>query len=161
MADRGAEPGPAVVELLVHYPKKREVLGCDFEGLKEPEMVKDRPVVILSVSPARPELVLVAAISATEPIPLQPWHHPLSKDSLWDKKPRWVKCDMIYALSVGRLHPWKIAKDRNTGKRKYLYNHFLSRADFAAVQAGVLSALGIEPVEKQGPAEAGPMDQGT
>jgi uncharacterized protein YifN (PemK superfamily) len=149
--DDDEEAGPATT----HYPKKREVLGCDFSGMwAPPEMGKRRPIVILSASPARPKLALVIPLSTTPPNPVQPWHHKMSRG--WDKADRWAKCDMIYAVSLDRLfllrHGWK-----PDGKRRYLTNYRVTDEDFAAIQAGVLKALNIEPPKDKGPAgEAGP-----
>lgn len=123
-----------------HYPEKKEVLGCDFRGLISPEMMKNRPVVILSSSPARPNLALVIPLSCTAPTKPQPWHHKLSRDSSWDRRERWAKCDMIYAVSFARLSQWRIGK-KPDGKRAYLTNFLISDADFAAIKAGVLKAL--------------------
>jgi mRNA interferase MazF len=133
------------VQLHQHYPKKREVLCCDFAGMKEPEMIKERPVVILAYSPvARPGLAIIIPLSTSPPKPVQPWHHKLSLASQWDKIEHWAKCDMIYTLSIGRLSPWKIGKDPQTGKRKYLNNFFVSVDDFSAIHACVLKAMNIE-----------------
>jgi uncharacterized protein YifN (PemK superfamily) len=66
----------------MHYPRRGEVLGCDFEGLKEPEIIKERPVVIFSVSQARPNLAIVVPLSTTPPDTIQPWHHKL--ELVWE-----------------------------------------------------------------------------
>lgn len=128
-----------------HYPKAREVLECDFSGFRVPEMVKSRPVVIVSCSTARPGLVIVVPLSTTPPETEQPWHHMLSRASQWDKKARWVKCDMLYAVSCRRLSAWKLGGRTPDGKRKYLRNFFVSERDFAAIQAAILKALNIGP----------------
>lgn len=140
----GIPPPADPVELTMHYPRRREVLRCDFTGMSEPEMIKDRPVVILSCSPARPGLAIVIPLSTTPPNPPQPWHHRLSRASQWDSFERWAKCDMLYALRIGRLSPWKLGRSRATGERKYLRDFFVSEEDFAAIQRGVLRALGME-----------------
>lgn len=119
-----------------HYPKAREVLGCDFRGLTEPEMCKRRPVVVLSSSNARPGLAIVVPLSITAPIPPRPWHHHLSQASQWDRRERWAKCDMLYALSLRRLFPWRVG-------RATLRNFRIAEADFAAIQGAVLEALNI------------------
>lgn len=142
MAEHDEEAGPAAT----HYPKKREVLGCDFNGMRSPpEMGKHRPVVILSCSPARPRLALVIPLSTTAPEPVQPWHYKLSRQSSWDRMERWAKCDMIYAVSLDRLFLLRHGR-KPDGRRRYLVNYRVSAEDFAAIQAGVLKALNIEPL---------------
>lgn len=69
-----------------HSLTKGEVVGCYFDGFEEPEMVKDRPVMILSVSPARPGLEIVVPLSTTPPSRIELWHHKLSTASQWDIK---------------------------------------------------------------------------
>jgi len=125
-----------------HYPKAREVLGCDFRGLIKPEMYKRRPVVILSYSRARPGLAVVVPLSTTNPRPPRPWHHLLSQASQWDRQLRWAKCDMIYALSLKRLFSWRIGRDAS-GAQLLLQDFRIAEDDFTAVQDGVLAALKI------------------
>ena len=79
--------------MLRHYPKAREVLGCDFRGLEKPEMCKRRPVVVLSYSSARPGLAVVVPLSTTPPNPPRPWHHLLSQASQWcPSSNKWDRC---------------------------------------------------------------------
>lgn len=134
-----------------HYPKKREVLGCDFNGMRSPpEMGKQRPVIILSCSPARPRLALVVPLSTTAPKSVYPWHHKISSQSSWDRLERWAKCDMIYAVSFDRLFLLRYGR-KPDGRRRYLVNYRVTVEDFLAIQAGVLKALNIEPVTIQAP----------
>ena len=125
-----------------HYPKAREVLGCDFRGLIEPEMCKRRPVVILSYSRVRPGLAIVVPLSTTAPMPPRRWHHRLSQASQWDRDPRWAKCDMVYALSLRRLFAWRAGRDAS-GAPIILRNFRIAKDDFAAIQDAVLAALNI------------------
>lgn len=126
-----------------HDPCRREVLGCDFVGLRNPEMCKRRPVVIVSAAPARPRLAIVVPLSTSAPDPVRPWHYKLSAASQWDRRERWAKCDMIYAVSFDRFFLWKLGRDRATGKRLYLIEHRISEADFGHIQAAILKALNI------------------
>lgn len=126
-----------------HHPKVREVLGCDFRGFSAPEMCKRRPVVVLSYSNARPGLAIVVPLSTTPPKPRRSWHHQLSTASQWDRRPRWAKCDMLYALSLGRLFFWQLGRDAD-GKRKTLRDFRITEEDLAAVHAAVLAALNIQ-----------------
>ncbi len=126
----------------IHYPKAREVLGCDFRGLITPEMNKRRPVVILSYSHARPGLAVVVPLSTTAPIPPEAWHYELTQGSQWDRQRRWVKADMIYAVSLRRLFYWRVGRFESGGPI-LLQDFRISRNDFTAVQEAVLSALKI------------------
>lgn len=129
--------------MLRHYPKVREVLGCDFRVLSKPEMCKRRPVVILSYSRARPDLAIVVPLSTTEPRPRRPWHYLLSEPSQWDRRQRWAKCDMLYTLSLKRMFPWRVGRDAS-GQRIYLRNFRIAQDDFAKVQDAVLAGLNIK-----------------
>ena len=124
-------------------PKPKMVLACDFSDFKAPEMTKKRPVVIVSSSPARPNLCQVVPISRTEPGVMQAWHHPLSRASSWDRQKRWVKCDMIYTVSFARLDRWQKGKN-SQGKRTYLANFSVSDADFEAIKAGISHVIGLQ-----------------
>lgn len=125
-----------------HYPKAREVLGCDFRGLIRPEMCKRRPVVILSYSRVRPGLAIVVPLSTTAPIPSRRWHHRLSLESQWGRDTRWAKCDMVYAVSLRRLFVWREGRDAN-GAPIDIRNFRIAKDDFAAIQDAVLAALNI------------------
>ena len=126
----------------IHYPRSREVLGCDFKGLDKPEMIKRRPVIVLSYSRARPGLAIVVPLSTTAPTPPRSWHHQLRATSQWDHHERWVKGDMIYTMSLSRLFPWYVGLDSN-GRRIFLHNFRIDESDFAATKKAVLSALKI------------------
>ena len=125
-----------------HYPKSREVLGCDFRGLISPEMNKRRPVIVLSYSHARPGLAIVVPLSTTAPNPIQKWHHLLSEDAQWDRRQRWVKGDLIYAVSLDRLFRWRTGSIRG-GNRQLLQNFRISATEFTHIQDAVLAALKI------------------
>lgn len=58
------------------HPALGTILTCDFNaGFKEPEMVKRRPVVVISPKIAgRYGLCTVVALSLTEPDPIMPYH---------------------------------------------------------------------------------------
>lgn len=89
-------------------PNAGTLLICDFSGMVEPEMVKSRPVVV--VSPRlrhRTGLCTVVPLSTTVPTHIMPWHcriildEPLSPK--WDKIEMWAKCDMLYTMRFERL----------------------------------------------------------
>lgn len=86
------------------HPFVGSILLCDFNsGFREPEMVKRRPVVVLSPKiAARPGLCTVVALSETEPHPRLPYHcqidiRPKLPDG-FNSDGVWVKGDMIYAV---------------------------------------------------------------
>ena len=68
-------PRPAVyirstMQPITFHPKPGHVLICDFNtGFRPPEMVKKRPVVVISES--RQQLVTVVPLSTTEPNPIE------------------------------------------------------------------------------------------
>jgi mRNA interferase MazF len=61
------------------HPLCGTILVCDFSGLKEPEMVKRRPVIVVSPKiTARPGLCTVVALSTVQPAKIMPYHVQLS-----------------------------------------------------------------------------------
>jgi mRNA interferase MazF len=127
------------------YPKVGTLLICDFtSGFKPPEIVKKRPVVV--ISKARQQLVTVVPISTTEPKPLRAWHHemnPASFPEILRKRGRhWAKCDIIMTVGFDRLDRIKIGKDPLTGKRIYI-DYLITTEDFKAIRKAVLHALGL------------------
>lgn len=134
--------------MTIHVPKVREILQCEFDhqtNYSPPEICKTRPVVVISCSPARPHLAIVVPLSTTPPQPLQGWHHKLSRESQWDKKHRWAKCDLIQPVSYDRLSAWRLGGRTPDGKRRYLKNFRVSDDDFHAIQACILLALNLTP----------------
>jgi mRNA interferase MazF len=91
------------------HPLLGSILMCDFSsGFREPEMVKRRPVVVISPKiRQRPKLCTIVALSTTAPYPVMPYHcqidiepdlpMPLASRGLW------VKGDMINAVGFHRL----------------------------------------------------------
>lgn len=89
-------------------PKTGALLICDFErGFVPPEMVKRRPVVVISGADSHwRRLCTVIPLSTTEPDPVQRWHYELSRCPLPDASEFtrvWAKCDMITTVSFDRL----------------------------------------------------------
>ncbi len=113
---------------------------CDFRGNIQPEIVKKRPVIVITPRlPHRDRLCMVVPTSTTAPDHPQPYHvrllknyHPNEPDDL----PVWAKCDLITNVSTARLDRFKV------GYRKYVTPK-ISAADLAAVRQGVLAALGF------------------
>nr|WP_321980161.1 type II toxin-antitoxin system PemK/MazF family toxin [uncultured Cohaesibacter sp.] len=127
------------------FPKAGQILICDFKGFTPPEMVKCRPVMIISPKlPYRSEIATVVPISTTEPkhglpfvVKLSKNYHPQENDTY----PCWAKCDMVMNIAINRLDGFKI------GRRKYVLPE-ASAEDLKAVQLGVLHGLGLFDIAK-------------
>jgi mRNA interferase MazF len=127
------------------HPRAGQVLMCDFSGFKVPEMVKPRPVVVISPRlPRRSDIVAVVPISLTEPSPLMPYqvrlsknYHPQEPDDL----PCWAIADLIMNLGLYRLNGFKI------GPRKWETPQ-MTGDDLTSVRNAVLHGLGMFPVAK-------------
>lgn len=62
---------------LTFHPKPGMALMCDFNtGFVAPEMIKKRPVVVVSPRPRRSnQLCTIVPLSTTRPDPVEPYHH--------------------------------------------------------------------------------------
>ena len=94
---------------LPYFPARGEVLVCYFDsGFQPPEMVKKRPVVVVSRKDSHQrKLCTVVPFSTTEPHPVEVWHHPLPHvqvPGLQAAGPMWAKCDMLATVSFDRLN---------------------------------------------------------
>ncbi|MCW2309075.1 uncharacterized protein YifN (PemK superfamily) [Rhodobium gokarnense] len=118
---------------------------CDFNGFKEPEMVKTRPVIVVSPKlPYRSEIVAIVPISLTAPKHDYPYCYRLSKNyhpQEDDALPCWAKADLVLNLGLYRLSAFK------TGRRKYTYPT-LTPDDLAGVRRAVLCGLGLDRIAK-------------
>lgn len=124
---------------LKYHPKSGTIVICDFgTGFVPPEMVKARPVVI--VSPRfrrRPALCTVVPLSSVMPDPVEPYHHQLSPGAYPPaRSDMWAKCDMLATVSLARLDRVKI------GKRQYA-TFELPEAELRAIRECVKTALGL------------------
>ena len=148
--------------MLTYFPRPGQILMCDFgEGFKEPEAVKRRPVIVLTVRPGplvpslshpgKPfmgPLVTVVALSTQEPTKKERHHLLLPKQCMpqlgpFQEKDSWIKGDMIYAVCYHRLDLIQLGKrDPVTGKRLYFTSQ-LGRERMREVYACVLHALNI------------------
>ncbi len=130
------------------HPSIGTILTCDFDrGFKPPEMVKRRPVIVISPPIAwRPGLCTVVALSTSPPVPPRPYHCQLIIDPPlpppWDSKEVWVKGDMILAAGFHRLDLIRVGRADDTGKRKY-HVRPISAEQLKAVRACVLQSLGL------------------
>lgn len=128
---------------IMFRPDRGAILICDFtQAFKAPEMVKIRPVVV--VSPRRragPGLCTVVPLSSTEPTPFEPYHHRLSAAAYPPARgPMWAKCDMAVTISCERLDRVKVRA--NDGRREYRV-FVMPPDDMAAIDACLRIALGL------------------
>ena len=107
---------------LTFHPKVGTLLMCNFDtGFQPPEMVKNRPSVVVSRKSG--QLAIVVPLSTVEPIPFEPYHVEMSVESL-PKSLRgercWAKCDMVSCVAAWRLDRIKDGKCPKTGRRLYV-----------------------------------------
>lgn len=135
---------------LQFHPKVGTILICDYRtGFITPEMVKRRPVVVISPRLRRRDgLCTVVPLSHTPPTPPQNYHHELQLDrplpKPWGSDRFWVKADMVATVSFDRLELIKLGKDQE-GKRKHL-NIQIKTEDLQGIRTCVLHALGMSPL---------------
>ena len=122
------------------------ILICDFKGFNAPEIVKRRPVIV--VSPRlrlRGKLCSIVPLSTTPPPQIMPYHHKLYVNpelpEPYNANFHWVKADMIYTVSFERLYLLRDGKD-NKGKRIY-DDRVIDKADLLKIQQCILHGLGL------------------
>lgn len=127
---------------ILYHPRPGDLLMCDYNtGFKVPEMVKKRPVVV--VSKARQQLVTVVPLSTTPPFPIETCHYEVSQGSLPNSlqgDPCWAKCDMIGTVALWRLDRIMNGKCPTTGKRIYL-SHRISQVDLEGIKQAIRAVL--------------------
>jgi len=127
------------------HPEIGTIVICDFNGFIVPEMVKRRPVII--VSPRlrdRDKLCTIVPLSTTPPSRVMAYHYKLKLDkplpAPYDASFHWVKGDMVTTVSLNRLFMPFIAKDK--GKREY-DNRVIDVVDLRNIRACILHALNL------------------
>lgn len=102
---------------LLFQPKPGSVTYCDYTGFIAPEMIKKRPVIVISKHRHNPKLLAVVPISTTEPKSIFDYHVEMDPQfcliNLSGKR-SWVKCDMINVVSIERLN---LIRDNKSGLR--------------------------------------------
>jgi len=101
--------------MAIYYPPiAGSVVICDFSGFKSPEMVKQRPVVVISPKhQARAELCTIVPLSTTPPNIVQPYHHEFRENPIPGRTEQtWAKCDMLATVATNRLDRVKISRGR-------------------------------------------------
>jgi len=132
---------------LKFHPNPGTILFCNFEtGFVVPEMVKSRPVVVVSPRlKRRDQLCCVVPLSTSEPTVVCDYHYRLPMpDPLpepWDAEVMWVKADMLATVSFERLNLIRTGRDQH-GKRKYVQKQ-LPKEHIAAIKIAVLCGLGM------------------
>ena len=127
------------------HPRLGAVLMCDFTtGFQLPEMVKRRPVVV--VSRKHRELCTVVPLSTAAPSPVEACHHKLSEHSLpfalTKGRDVWAKCDLITTVGFGRLDRIMIGREPRSGRRLYASQR-VNAADLRSIREGVLHVLAL------------------
>ena len=133
------------------HPRIGSILMCDFDGYRQPEMVKRRPVVVISPKiVARPGLCTVVALSTTAPHPVAQYHcqidirpnlpDPMQSDGVW------IKGDMVAVVAFDRLDFIRVGKDRS-GKRQYYYST-VSSENLRDIRCCILSGMGMAHLTK-------------
>ncbi len=133
------------------HPKIGSIVVCDYgQGFQAPEMVKRRPVIVISPQiRARANLCTVVPISTDAPNLKMAYHLELAETVLpppFDEGPNWVKADMVFAAAFSRLELFRGGRDPQ-GRREYL-NPCLSNVDLVKVQKAVLCGLGLSSLTR-------------
>lgn len=129
---------------LPYFPRRGEVLVCDFDtGFQPPEMVKKRPVVVVSRRDSHSRrLCTVVPFSTTAPMPAMPWHHPLphvSVPGLQAAAQMWAKCDMVATVSFERLNKPYVKTRQGRSYRELV----LEAQDMSAIEACLRAYLAL------------------
>lgn len=129
------------------HPKRGTIITCNFDqGVKAPEMVKRRPVVVLSPQiKGRQNLCTVVALSTTEPDVVHDYHCKITPmrpyPAPFDAGTMWVKGDMVYAAGFHRLDLIRSGKDYH-GKRQYR-TEVLPPNNMRRIEQCVLHGMGL------------------
>lgn len=129
---------------LPYHPRYGEILYCNFDHQQVPEMVKTRPVIV--VSRKHTALCTVVPLSGTPPEPEEAWNFKLIHvPEFLPGNDWWVKADCLTTVGLFRLDRAKIGKCPRTGKRLYATQR-ASEADLIAVRKAILAHIPIGPI---------------
>ncbi|HAD86504.1 MAG TPA: hypothetical protein DCG48_03995 [Rhodospirillaceae bacterium] len=127
------------------HPKRGAVLVCNFDtGFEVPEMVKRRPVIVVSPRHrTRHGLCTVVPLSTTPPAQVCDYHCTVKLDlpAPWRAPEMWVKADMVATVGFHRLDLIATKRGKD-GKRRYL-NIRMDDEQLANVQRAMLHGLGL------------------
>jgi mRNA interferase MazF len=124
---------------ITFHPKAGTVLICDFNtGFREPEMVKARPVIVVSPNHAHySELYTVVPMSTTPPRIVRPYHYKFASNPVpYETDEVWAKCDMVVTVARHRLDRIKVKRG------KYEIGH-LSAEELEAIRHCLRYVIGI------------------
>ena len=136
--------------MALKYPPRPGTLWmCDFDtGFKPPEMVKKRPVVVISPRPnRRTGLCIIVPLSTVVPDPVEAFHHKMDARSLpveLGHKETWAKCDMVYTVSLDRLSPVTKRGTGRTAEQRRPVTLQVGDEDLQAIRDCVVAALGLD-----------------
>lgn len=130
---------------LTFHPRPGALLICDFSfGFKAPEMIKKRPVVIISPRRRRSmKLCTVVPLSTAVPKTVERFHHRMNPRSVpveLGAQESWAKCDMLCTVSLERLDRIMV---KSGGRRAFITPRVLDE-DLEAIRRGVMNALGLD-----------------
>jgi mRNA interferase MazF len=128
---------------LLFHPEPGSIVICDFStGFRPPEMVKIRPVVIVSRRRRHGSgLVTVVPLSSTAPDPIEGWHYCLPSGIYPPARSQmWAKCDMVATVALDRLDRVKVRD--HEGKRSYQIFQ-VGAEQLASIRAGIKVALDL------------------
>lgn len=137
---------------IICHPPQGTILICDFYGFHEPEMVKERPVIVISKPIlSRKGLCTIVATSTTDPPVELPMHYKIKitprLPEPFDAEYRWIKGDMVYAFAFDRFNFPYIKKNRN-GKRIYDIRQ-VTPDQLLKIQECVMAGIGIMKMKKE------------
>src|ERR1700749_3446597 len=95
--------------MLRYQPKPGSIVKCNFKGFIAPEIIKNRPVVVIHSHKTNPKLVTIVPLSATIPAVIKKYHHELDVSVETSLLPflknikAWFKCDLVYVVSIERM----------------------------------------------------------
>ncbi len=122
------------------HPKAGMVLMCDFAGNLLPEIVKTRPVVV--VTPAhvrRSGLATVVPLSTKRPRTVYAYHHRLVSAAFPGAAEEvWAKCDLVASVSYERLDRIRL------GSNDHIIGH-VSHSDLIAICYAINAFFGLDP----------------
>lgn len=139
---------------IYYHPDQGTILICDFQGMVAPEMVKRRPVVVISPRRRRGgDLCTVVPLSTTDPSSVEPFHYRLSLDpplpTPFDSPSHWVKADMLYTLRFDRFS-LPFTKKTPQGKRMYDVR-LLEKSIIEEIKRCISIALDLQALTRVGP----------
>ncbi|WP_293810345.1 type II toxin-antitoxin system PemK/MazF family toxin [uncultured Bosea sp.] len=132
---------------LKFHPEPGTLLLCDFStGFCEPEMVKRRPVVVISPRLKRRDGLLgVVPLSTQQPTPMMDYHYELTLEvplpAPFDSRTMWAKADMVSTVGFHRLDLFREGRGPD-GRRKYLARK-IEDAQLRSIHRAMLHGLGL------------------